>query len=243
MLLASDRSKTEMNADFTSRNGRVNSCCGGDRADAKEAFRSSLELHRANRAHTLEMVREFSQYQMDFEPAAGKWSVGEVLDHLILGQRLNLSYIAEVIGMKKAGQRPVLRLSVEDVDVSIGFIPKSILPVLEVPLTVFNLFLPDAARDFLTSHRLIPAQNPELTAPRRSRPADDLRNDLMVSLRETEELLESDADLDFSGMLIQHPLLGNKNVPGLLRFLALHEQRHQAQIESIVANPGFPGST
>src|SRR5947208_12030765 len=151
--------KPKMNSDFTSSRPHVNSCCGGDRADAKEALRSSLELHRANRARTLEMVRELSQNQMDFAPAPGKWSVGEVLDHLILGQRLNLSYIVEVIGMKKAGQRPVLKLSFTDVDVSIGYLPKSMLPALEVPFNVMNMFLPSSARDFMTRYRLIPAQN------------------------------------------------------------------------------------
>ena len=96
-------------------------------------------MFRTTRAHTLEMVQGLSQCQMDFEPAPGKWSVGEVLDHLILGQRLNLSYIAEVIGMKKAGQRPVLRLSFTDVDVSIGYLPKSMLPALFVSLGAFTL--------------------------------------------------------------------------------------------------------
>jgi len=179
---------------------------------------------------------------MDFAPAPGKWSVGEVLDHLILGQRLNLCYITEVIGMKKAGHRPVLRLGFEDVDVSIVHVPKSILPALEVPFTILNIFLPASVRDLMTRYRLVPAQNSVLTTPRRSRPADELRGDLISSLRETEALLESNADLDFSEMLIQHPLLGNNDVPGLLRFLALHEQRHQSQIESVIRSPGFPGS-
>lgn len=186
------------------------------------------------------MVQGLSQSQIDFEPAPGKWSVGEVLDHLILGQRLNQCYIAELIGMKKAGHRPVLRLSFEDVDVSIGYVPKSILPALEVPFNVLNMFLPNIARDFMTRHRLVPAQNPELTTPRRSRPVDELRNDLVSSLKETEVLLESNAHLDYSEMLIQHPLLGNNNVPGLLRFLALHEQRHQSQINDILRSPRFP---
>src|SRR5439155_6154535 len=142
-------------------------------------LKDSLEMFRSVRAQTLAMVQELSQSQMDYEPAPGKWSVGEVLDHLILGQRLNLSYIVEVIGMKKAGQRPVLKLSFTEVDVSIGYLPKSMLPALEVPFNVMNMFLPSSAGVFMTRYRLIPAQNPELTAPRRCRPADDLRNDLI----------------------------------------------------------------
>lgn len=231
-----------MNADFTSSSERADRCCGGNRTqDAQEAYRSALEFHRVTRAQTLAIVQGLSQGQMDYAPAPSKWSVGEVLDHLILGQRLNLSYIAEVIGMKKAGQQPVLRLSFADVDVSVGYIPKSVLPALEAPFTVMNMFLPTTIRDFMTSHRLVPAQNPGLTTPRRARPADELRGDLVSSLKEMEALLESHADFNYSEMVIMHPLLGNNNIPGLLRFLALHEQRHQSQIESVLGSPGFPG--
>src|SRR5438874_5917771 len=152
-------------------------------------LKDSLEMFRSVRAQTLAMVQELSQSQMDYEPAPGKWSIGEVLDHLILGQRLNLSYIVEVIGMKKAGQRPVLRLSFADVDVSIGYLPKSMLPALEVPFNVLNMFLPNGVRDFMTRYRLMPAQNADITTPRRARPAAELRNNLITSYTETEALL------------------------------------------------------
>lgn len=188
------------------------------------------------------MVQQLSQSQMDYKPAANKWSVGEVLDHLILGQRLYLTYLTQVIAMKKAGKRPLLKLTLTDVDISIGYVPKNLLTVLEIPLTILNLFLPGSVRDFMTLNRLLPAQNPDITTPRPGRSAADLRDDLMASLRETEALLESNAGLDYGEMMIQHPLLGNNNVPGLVRFLTLHEQRHQSQIESILGSPGFPGS-
>lgn len=230
-----------MSANFTANRAHADSCRNGSRTnDEGGKYRPALEFHRQTRAQTLAMVRELSQAQMDFVTAHKKWSVGEVLDHLILGQRLNLCYITEVIGMKKAGHRPVLPLGFKDVDVSIGYVPKSILPALAMPFTIFNMFVPNSVRDFMTRYRLVPAQNAELTTPRRFRPADELRDDLISSLKETEALLERNAGLDFSEMLIQHPLLGNNNVPGLLRFLALHEQRHQSQIESVLRSPGFP---
>jgi hypothetical protein len=179
---------------------------------------------------------------MDHQPAPHKWSAGEVLDHLILGQRLNLCYIAELIEMEKAGQRPIKKLTLAEVDVSIGYIPKNLLPALETPFMMLNLIIPSGFRDFMTSHRLVPAQNPSLTTPRRARPADELRNDLFSSFKETETLLEANADLDYGAMMIEHALLGNYNIPGLLRFLALHEQRHQSQINDILAMPRFPGA-
>ncbi len=233
----------EMNADFTSSERRADPCRGGSRAgDERREFRSALEFHRATRAQTLAIVLKLSQSQMDFEPAPSKWSVGEVLDHLILGQRLYLSYIEEVIGMKEAGQGSTLRLSFTDVDVSVGYIPKSLLPALEAPFTMLNMFLPGGVRDLMTRYRLVPAQNPDITNPRQGRAAGELRDDLISSLKETQALLESRPDLDYGEMMIEHPLLGNNTVPGMLRFLALHEQRHQSQIDDILKSPRFPKS-
>ncbi len=205
-------------------------------------LKDSLGMFRSTRAQTMAMVDGLTQVQIDHVPARGKWSIGEVLDHLILGQRLNVCYIAEVIEMKKAGRPPVRKLSFSDVDVSVGHIPKSMLPALEVPFNVLNLFLPNGVRDFMTRNRVVPAQNPNLTTPRHGRSATDLSGDLISSLKELETLLESHAHLDFSEMVITHPLLGNNSVPGLLRFLALHEQRHQSQIEEILTSPRFPKS-
>jgi hypothetical protein len=201
-----------------------------------------LDLFRSTRGRTMTIVEKLSQPQMDFAPAPDRWSVGEILDHLILGQKLNLSYIAELIGRKKAGRSPVLSLSFSDLDVSVGYIPKSLLPALEAPFTMLNLFLPSRVRDFMTSHRLVPAQHPGITTPRRARPADDLCDDLISSLKEMNTLLESHSHLEYSEMVIQHPLLGSNNIPGLLRFLALHEQRHQSQMNNILTSSGFPRS-
>src|SRR5437763_10427234 len=115
-----------MNPNFTSNTAWSNPRFGGTQAEAKRgSYLLSLEFLRTTRAHTLEIAQALSQRQMDYQSEAGKWSVGEVLDHLILGERLNLSYIAEVIGLKEAGQRPVLRLSFTDVDVSVAYLPKS----------------------------------------------------------------------------------------------------------------------
>jgi hypothetical protein len=179
---------------------------------------------------------------MDYAPAPGKWSVGEVLDHLLLGEKLNRSYIAKVIEMKKAGQQPVLKLSFADVNVSVGYIPKSLLPFAEVPFTLLNMFLPGSVRDFMTRYRIIPSQNANQTTPRRGRSADELRNELVFFLKEMEALLQANSHLNYYEMRIQHPLMGANDVPGLLRFLALHEQRHQSQISDIMLSSRFPAA-
>jgi hypothetical protein len=37
------------------------------------------------------------------------------------------------------------------------------------------------------------------------------------------------------GMFFQHPLPGRDDVPGLLRFMSAHEQRHQSQFAAVIS--------
>jgi hypothetical protein len=205
-------------------------------------FKESLEMFRATRSRTIELMNDLSQTQLDFTPETGKWSVGEVLDHLLLAESLNRGQIAELIDLKKAGRNPFVRRTFSDVNVSVAYIPKSLLPALEVPFTLLNAFIPASVRQCMTRNRLIPAQAPDIATPRKGRPTAELRENLTSSFKETESLFNANPDLDYLEMSVQHPLLGRNDVPGLLRFTAAHEQRHQSQIKDIMASPQFPGS-
>jgi hypothetical protein len=200
----------------------------------------SLNMFRAARGRTLEIAGGLSQTQLDYAPAAGKWSVGEVLDHLLLAEKLNREQFAELIALQRSGRRPELSRSFADVNVSVAYLPKSLLPFLEIPFTFLNALTPACVREAVARSRIIPAQRPDVAAPRRGRAAADLRRDLAASLAETESLFESNPGLDYGSMFVSHPLLGRNDVAGLLRFLALHEQRHQSQIGEIAADPHFP---
>jgi hypothetical protein len=199
-----------------------------------------LEEFRATRERTLAMADGLTQAQLDYRPARGKWSAGEVLDHMLLAEATNRGQIARLVGLRREGRRPELRLSFADVNVSVAYLPRSVLPLLEVPLTLLNTFVPDGVRNYLTRHRLVPFQNPDQATPRRGRAARQLRSDLLDSLRATETLFQTNPDLDFGGMVVQHPLLGRYDVPGLLRFMSAHEQRHQSQFADILSDPQFP---
>jgi len=203
-------------------------------------YQAELDLFRSTRARTWALVEGLSPAQMDYSPAPGQWSVGELVDHILLAEKLNRGEIAQLIELKKAGQKPVLKRTFADVNVSIGYIPKSLLPYLEIPFTLLNIFVPSSVRELMTRYRLVPAQNPDVGAPRQGRPADELRDELRASLKETEALFEANPDLDYNQMIHRHPLTGANTVPQLLRFTALHEQRHQSQISDVLAHPQFP---
>ena len=49
-------------------------------------YQQDLEMLRLTRAETLRLTAGVDQAQSEFAPAAEKWSVGEVLDHLLLAE-------------------------------------------------------------------------------------------------------------------------------------------------------------
>ncbi|HEX3555623.1 MAG TPA: hypothetical protein VIA62_20570 [Thermoanaerobaculia bacterium] len=146
------------------------------------------------------------------------------------GREFYRGELETLIRLAREGREPVLRRSFSEVDISVGFIPKPLLSLFEVPITIMGLFVPGAVRDFLLRNRVLPARNPSFATPRRGRPGEALRADLTASLDRTRALLQSNADLEYRRMVLQHPLTGRNDVPGMLRFLSLHEQRHQDQI-------------
>ncbi len=203
----------------------------------------SLAEFHATRARTLAIVEGLTQAELDYTPAPNRWSIGEVLDHMLLGERLNREQIAKLIQLKREGRRPELILTFSDLNISVVGVPRFFLPLFEAPLTVINMFVPDSLRNYLTRTRLIPFRNPDPATPQRGRSTAELRRDLIASLQETEGLFQNNPDLDYDEMVVQHPLLGRYNVPGLLRFMSAHEERHQSQITSIQSAAGFTRPT
>lgn len=204
------------------------------------AHLDSLELLRATRLTTLSLTRDLTQAQVDFRPAADAWSVGQVLDHLLIAEKLYRDSIAELIQMSKDGRRPVIRKGFKDIDTSIAYIPKSLLPFLDVPFTILNMFVPPFVRETMAELRLLPAQNPKIAEPASGRPIGELRDALRDSFDDTAALLKANPNLDYRAMRYHHPLLGENNVAQLLRIVAFHERRHQAQIRDILRSRALP---
>lgn len=199
-----------------------------------------LAEFRTSRARTLAMLDQLTQRQLDYAPAQDRWSAGELVDHMLLAERINREQIARLIEMRRQGRKPELSLTFSDLNIGVAYIPRSVLPALELPLRFLNLFVPESLRNYLTSHALVSFKNPDAAAPRRGRPISQLRDDLTTSLKETEALFQGDPHLNYGEMVLRHPLLGTYDVPGVLRFMAAHEQRHQSQINNIMASPQFP---
>ena len=197
-------------------------------------LKPALESLRRTRAQTLALTAGLEQADLDWPPARDKWSIGEILDHLLLSEKVYRDLIAELIELAKAGRKPRVVRSSRELDFSPGFVPKSMLPFVEIPFTFMNLFVPKAMREWMLRSASIRGQSPSITIPTRGLQAADLRRDLASSVERTVALFEANPGLDYSAMKAQHAMLGVNNVPELLRIVSLHEQRHQDQISGII---------
>jgi hypothetical protein len=192
------------------------------------------------RERTLNMVQRLSQEQMDFSPTAGEWSVGEVVDHLLLAEDMYRVEIATLIELTQTDRAPRIYRSFTDLNAGPSIIPKSLLPFFEVPFALLTMFTPRSIRECVARSQLVPIRHPDSTTPRPGRSADQLRHALGASLAETKALFAAHPNLDYTAMTYQHPLLGVQNVPQLLEFMGLHEELHQQQLSNALANSRFP---
>jgi hypothetical protein len=203
-------------------------------------YQTEWKRFQSVRSATLGLAVGVSEQQAAYVPAPGKWSIGEVLDHLLLAEKQYRDRFAKLIEMKRAGRKPVLRSSFAEIDTSLLFIPKPVLPLLETSFQMMNLFVPAAVREALTRYRIVPAQAPSIALPRKGRPVAELRAELRHSIEQTEALFRNNPGLDYREMRMAHPLMGNNNVLQLIRIMRLHEQRHQEQVRGVQRSPSYP---
>ena len=202
--------------------------------------KANLEQLRTVRLRTLTLMQDLSQGQLDYVPEPGEWSLGEVVDHLILSEQVLRGDMAILIERAKAGQTPYLYRSFAEFNARPAFIPECALSFLEAPLNFLNMFTPSGIREYLIRYVPVRALAPDVTLPRPGRTKAELCEELRSTLHETEALFAANPSLDYDQMRHQHPLFGVQTVPQLLRTLWLHEQAHQDQIARILASPQFP---
>lgn len=194
----------------------------------------------AARADTLRLAHGLRADQLGFAPAPGRWSVGEVLDHLLKAEDLYRREIRRLIALKRSGQPPRIRRTLADITVAPAFVPAAAMVWLDLPVRMLNSMVPAGVRDALTENVIVPFKNPAAATPVAGRPGAELIADLERSLAETRELLERNSDIDFRELISEHPLTGVNDVHQILAFVARHERRHHAQIRANFAHRRFP---
>jgi uncharacterized damage-inducible protein DinB len=185
------------------------------------------------RAQTLGLIAGLSQEDLDWSPAPGKWSIGEVLDHLLKAEEFFGRDLERLVKGSQTGQPTHIRHSFRDLDIGLPLVPRSLMPSLELPLTFATLLVPAPMLNFMTGLRLFPMRHPSVADPRPGRPIEVLRQDLSEAGRRTADLLSSLSSSDSARMTVSHPLLGTRTIPELIRFLVAHERRHQGQVAAL----------
>ncbi len=177
----------------------------------------SLEELRARLTADLDALREaiagFDQEKADWRPAPERWSVGEVLDHLVLSNR---AFARAVRALVQRGRREGL-VAVEGTRRS--------WPRL---------------RGIADVRASGPVVNPDSVTPAYGRPIETLRRELIASHEAVMELLPQLSGLDFASLVLPHPLGFELNLFQWADTAGAHERRHLAQIAAIAADPRCP---
>jgi uncharacterized damage-inducible protein DinB len=198
-----------------------------------DLLQRNVDAVYAARSRTLTLIANLTQREMDRRPNPTKWSIGEVVDHLLLFDRFLIQDIERLIDAARSGRPTVIQHSFSDVDVAPAFFPKALLPLVEFPVSLASLVVPASFRDMLARTRFIRFQHPEFANPRQGRPVEQLRQELQAFVEGMENLLLEMSGMELDALRVRHPLLGDNNLAQLLSFMASHEKRHHGQIEEL----------
>jgi hypothetical protein len=163
------------------------------------------------RAELCDDVRGLSEARLAFRPAPGRWSIGEILDHLCLAERSMTRSISRILqhaaGLGQIGE------------------PGS----METPATGIDLVRYNQ-----------PAGAPESVLPSPDRPLERLLVGLEESRERLQEVAKRAEGRVVGPVTLPHFQLGELNFYQWLAVQAAHEAKHLAQIRRIKADPAFP---
>lgn len=201
-----------------------------------------FEEARRIRFDTLESVEHLCQEGADACPRPGAWSAGEVLDHLIKVDRLIIRELDVTFQQRRRGI-PFTYRSVADVDTSIPWMARPLLPFFEIPFSFFNAVIPLSVRNALTGNRRLRVQAPAVLRPRRGRPLAELRRELEGAFDHMACQQLEEAHCDVQRTYYYNAFTGLNSIAELYRFISNHERRHQQQLSDILRAQPAPQRT
>jgi hypothetical protein len=160
-------------------------------------------------------VASLGQAQVDWRPAPDRWSVGEVLHHLILSNR---SFALVVRKLVDRGRREGLAARPDG---------RRSWPRLR------------AIADVQATG---PVRNPERVTPAHGLPVEQLRRELVETHRAVALQIPDLAGLDLAALRFPHPLGLELNLFQWSDIAGAHERRHLRQIATVLAAEGFPSA-
>ena len=156
-------------------------------------------------------VRELSEAQLGFQPTPGRWSIGEILDHLCLAERSITRTLSRIL-QQAAGRGQIGE-------------PGTIDP-------------PEHGIDLESYNRSAGA--PESVLPSPDRPLERLLVGLTESRLRLQEVTKQADDRVVGNVTLPHFQLGELNFYQWLTSEWAHEAKHLEQIRRIKTDPRFP---
>ncbi len=197
---------------------------------------------RAAREDTLTLVADLDQARLDAVPEPGRWSIGEILDHLVRTDEEFLSEIRRLADKQRRGRTPFVYRSLREIGAPLGSLPLPLRWPIEGTLALWNAAIPPVLRRWAFGQRRLRAPAPQSLLPRPGRAAAKLAADLRASLEELESL-ENTAGIDLDAAVYYSPVAGYNSGRGLIRLLARHDRRHQEQIREVLDAPSAMAMT
>lgn len=184
---------------------------GGARGWSSAALREIWQENAAAREALLAEVGGLSETQLAFQPAPGKWSTGEILDHLCLAERSIARVVSKIL--QQAAGRGL-----------IGEPGSMESPPHRIDLATYNQS----------------AAAPESVRPSPEQPLDRLLSGLQESRERLLEVTSRADGRVVGNVTIRHFQLGDLHFYQWLALEGAHEAKHLAQIRQIKSHPDFP---
>jgi hypothetical protein len=165
----------------------------------------------ASRTALWSEVRGLNEAQVGFQPAPGRWSIGEILDHLCLAERSITRTLSRIL-QQAAGRGQIGELGTMDA------------PEHRIDLESYNQ----------------PAGAPESVLPSPDRPLERLLVGLTESRLRLQEVTRRADDRVVGNVTLPHFQLGELNFYQWLAAEGAHEAKHLEQVRGIKKHPRFP---
>jgi hypothetical protein len=184
---------------------------GGVRGGSLTILAELWAENAAARAAILDEVRSLAEAQLDFQPVAGRWSIGEILDHLCLAERAMTRSISRIL-QQAAGLGQIAEPGAMEP------------PPSRIDVDRYNL----------------PASAPDSVRPSAGRPLERLLVGLEESRERLHEVTSRTEKWVVGNVTLPHFQLGELNFYQWLAVEGAHERKHLEQIRRIKAEPAFP---
>lgn len=172
----------------------------------------ALSHFHGTRKMFLDIVNPLSEAQWTWKPAAGRWSMEEVAEHIAMSEETLFQLVMGALKKPPADSVPA------------GQSKKDEIVIKGVP------------------ERTTRVQAPEMLRPRKSFPNRAATVAAFLKARDRNIAFVRETGEDLRGRLESHPALGPLDVYQWLIFISAHCERHLAQMREVAGTEGFPKS-